>query len=118
MDRFVAVVFPMKLRLISPRFGALAIASSWIVAMTIRCLDLYSLELVEIDDVVVCTFSLDTTNKFLSLGWYMRVFAALFVVALILMTISYCITALTPRRQDKAIPCTEYIKDCAGKRGQ
>ena len=107
LDRFVAVVFPMKLRLISPRFGVLAIASNWIVAMTIRSLDLYSLELVEIDDGVLCTFSLDTTNKFLSLGWYIRVFAALFVVALILMTISYCITALTPRRQGKAIPCTE-----------
>jgi len=67
LDRFVAVVFPMKLRLISPRFRALAIASNWIVAMTIRSLDLYSLELVEIDDGVVCTFSLDTTNKFLQL---------------------------------------------------
>jgi len=66
LDRFVAVVFPMKLHLISSRFRALAIASTWILAMTLRSLDLYSLELVEIGDGVICTSSLDTSNKFLS----------------------------------------------------
>ena len=33
LDRFIAVVFPMKVHLISSRFRVLAIASSWIVAV-------------------------------------------------------------------------------------
>ena len=117
LDRFVAVVFPMKLRLISPRFRALAIASTWIVAMTMRSLDLYSLELVEIGDGRLCTSTLDTTDKFLSNGWYMRVYAALFVVVpFILMTILYCIIALTLQRQNKAIPCTEVHQRSSRKK--
>ena len=108
LDRFVAVVFPMTFHLISSRFRALAIASTWILAMTLRSLDLYSLKLVEIGDGVICTSSLDTSNKFLSNGWYIRVYYALFVVVpFILMTILYCIIALTLRRQNKTIPFTE-----------
>ena len=45
LDRFIAVVFPMKVHLISSRFRVLAIASSWIVAVLrasyfpLTCLD-------------------------------------------------------------------------------
>ena len=55
LDRFVAVVFPLKVYLISSRIRALAKTSTWIVAIGMKSLDLYILELVEIGDRVICT---------------------------------------------------------------
>ena len=40
-DRFVAVVLPMKLYLISSRFRAFAIASTWIVAVMFNSIELH-----------------------------------------------------------------------------
>ena len=41
VDRFLAVVWPMKVHLITSRFRAFAIASTWIVALTVNSADLY-----------------------------------------------------------------------------
>ena len=42
LDRFVAVVWLMKVHLVTSRFRSLSIASSWIVALTANSVDLYS----------------------------------------------------------------------------
>ena len=106
LDRFVAVVFPMKVHYISSRFHAVAIASTWIVAMSVRSIDFYLLHLVEVVDEVICTYKQDRTvmvNED-----YLRVYTALFIVVpLIAVTILYCVIAATLRRQQKALPCSE-----------
>ena len=106
LDRFVAVVFPMKVHCISSRFRAFAIASTWIVAMSVRSIDLYLLHLVEVPDGVICTIKPDRlamVNED-----YPRVYTALFVVVpFIAVTILYCVIAATLRRQQKALPCSE-----------
>ena len=106
LDRFVAVVFPMRVHCISSRFRAFAIASTWIVAMSVRSIDLYFLHLVEVaDGGVICTIKPDrlaTVNEH-----YPRVYTPLFVVLpFIAVTILYCVIAATLRRQQKAIPCS------------
>ena len=102
LDRFVAVVFPMKVYLISSRFRALAITSTWFVAIIIKSLDLYALDLYLFGDEVVCTQDLHTTA--FSYKAYARVYTALFHVApLIVMTILYSVVAMTLRRQDKIL---------------
>ena len=41
LDRFVAVVWPMKVHLITSKFRCFAIASTWIVALMVNSTDLY-----------------------------------------------------------------------------
>ena len=106
LDRFVAVVFPMKVHCISSRFRAFAIASTWIVAMSVRSIDMYLLHLVQVaDGGVICTNKMDRAamgNKD-----YSRVNSALFVVVpFIAVTILYSVIAATLRRQQKALPCS------------
>ena len=117
LDRFVAVVFPMKAHLISSRFRALAIASTWIVAMVIKSLDLYVLDLVEIyDGVNVCSQDFETTAF-----WYRdyaRAYTAIFHVApVILVTLLYCIIVLTLRRQEKHLGSKEVHQRTRRKQG-
>ena len=106
LDRFVAVVFPMKVHCISSRFRAFAIASTWIVAMSVRSIDMYLLHLIEVaDGGVICTIKPDRlamVNED-----YPRVYTALFIVVpFIAVTILYCVIAVTLRRQQKALPCS------------
>ena len=116
LDRFVAVLFPLKVHLISSRIRALAIASTWIVAIGMKTLDLYMLELVEIGDRVICTQVFDTTE--FSYRDYARVYTVLFhVVPLLLMTILYSIIAATLRGQNKALRRKEVHQRSQRKEG-
>ena len=106
LDRFVAVVFPMKVHYISSRFRAFAIAWTWIVAMSVRSIDLYLLHLVEVGDGVICTTKPDRTAMVNEDS--LRVYTALFIVIpFIAVMILYCVIAATLRRQQKAPPCSE-----------
>lgn len=62
VDRFVAVVLPIKVHLISSKFRAFAIASTWILAMAVNCLDLYASDLVEYGENIFCQETLNTTS--------------------------------------------------------
>ena len=99
LDRFVAVVFPMKVHLISSRFRALAIASTWIVALIVNSLYLYAAELVEINKETICMRFKTTVIPY---RIYAMVRSSVFYsVPLVPVTILYCIIAATLRRQDK-----------------
>ena len=103
LERFVAVVLPMKAHLISPRIRAFAIASTWFVAAVANCLDLYAFELVEYHQELFCTDDFNTAYSNIT---YFRVRTALTLIApLVAMTILYCVIAVTLRRQDKALQC-------------
>ncbi|XP_078381546.1 QRFP-like peptide receptor [Oculina patagonica] len=102
VDRFIAVVLPMKVHLISSRTRVFAIASTWIVATIANCLDLYAFELIPgYSGEMFCT---DSYNTAYSNKTYQRVRTVLIHIApLIAMTILYVIIAVTLRRQDKAL---------------
>ena len=115
LDRFLAVVFPMKAHLISSRFRVFAITSTWIVAMIVRSLDLYALDLVHITDGVICTHNAKT-DVLLDRD-YERVNAAIFILApFIIMTILYGVIAATLRRQGKTFRCSEVHQRTRRKR--
>ena len=99
LDRFVAVVFPMKVYLISSRFRVLAIASTWIVAVTFCSVHLYTSKLVEENGKIGC---MSPTSPLLTIYAYVGV-ALFYIAPLILITILYCAIAVTLRRQDKAL---------------
>ena len=93
MDRFIAVVFPMKVHLISSRFRVLAIASSWIVALLCGAID---------SKVVHKNGALECTEKTTTISLY--ALAARSFASLISITILYCTIAVTLRRKNKALP--------------
>ena len=110
LDRFVAVVLPMKVHLISSRFRVFAIASTWALAIVGNCLDFYMYELAEQREEKVCMkFYGDT----LLVKTYAKVRTTVFLIApFVAMTTLYCVIAVTLRRQDKALHCrAEYQED-------
>ena len=96
LDRFIAVVFPMKVHLISSRFRVLAIASSWIVALLCGCA--FSID----SNVVHKNGALECTEKTATISLY--ALAARSFASLISVTILYCTIAVTLRRKNKALP--------------
>ena len=56
VDRFVAVVFPMKAHLVSSRFRTIVIFAIWILAMMLNAFDLYAFDVVELTNgETICT---------------------------------------------------------------
>ena len=100
VDRFVAVVFPMKIHLISTRFRVFAIISTWIVALMINLTDLYTAVLVDFNGVITCQFNI---ASLLYINFvYVRV-SLIWIAPLIFMTILYCAIGATLQRQDQAL---------------
>ena len=93
LDRFIAVVFPMKVHLISSRFRVLAIASTWIVALLCGSASSIDSKVVHKNGALDCT---EETNS--QYGG-----AACFFASLIFITILYCTIAVTLRRKNKAL---------------
>ena len=54
VDRFIAVVFPIKVHRISTRFRRFAVTSTWIVAVLICSVRLYTSESVEVNGKIIC----------------------------------------------------------------
>ena len=96
LDRFIAVVFPMKVHLISSRFRVLAIASTWIVA--VLCGSAFSID----SKVVHKNGALDCTEKTTTISQYAG--AACSFASLMSITILYCTIAVTLRWKNKVLP--------------
>ena len=103
LDRFVAVVWPMKVYLITSRFRSLAITSTWILALTANSVDLYLSDLLKENGKIRC-IEIRTSFLFIALG-YARL-AIFFIAPMVVITILYCAIAVTLRKQDKMLQCT------------
>ena len=103
LDRFLGVVFPMKAHLISSRFRAIAIFSTWIVGMGVTLLDFNAYDVIDDGEKRVCT---DYYINILTDLQYGRITALFYFVPLITMAILYSVIAVTLRRQDKVLRCT------------
>lgn len=102
VDRFVAVVFPMKAHLVTSRFRNIVIAAIWIWAGMTNALDLFAYGLVELrNGGTACTY---LNNLIFSLHIYKTVRIGLFIIGpLIIITILYCVIAVTLRTQDRSL---------------
>ena len=107
-DRLVAVVFPMKVHLISSTSRRIAIASTWLVSVAVNSYDLYVYEVFEENGMVICLENFDKTAYAYFI--YTRVYTALFQIApLIAMTVMYSVIALTLRKQNKVLHRTSKV---------
>ena len=114
LDRFMAVVMPLKAHLISSRFRAFAITSTWIVAVIINSIDLRTTTLVEYDGNFYCIRE-NITSWTLNIFGYGRIFLVS-IAPLIVITVLYSAIAVTLRRQNISLRCTAVKKNDQRKR--
>ena len=104
IDRFVAVVFPMRIGLISTKIRTIAIASSWIFAGLLNSPKLIIWELVQHGDYAFCSAvrSVFTNHQANSVYvWFQLTFFLFF--PLFTTSVLYTATAITLKRQNKAL---------------
>ena len=105
IDRFVAVVFPIKLGLISPKIRTTAIVSTWIFA------GLFNSPSLIISDVVVhdnrkafCKYRGDLVgDPDVSMAFMFAQLSWLFIVPLVVITVLYTAIAIALKRQNRAL---------------
>ena len=102
LDRFVAVVFPLKVHLISSRIRSVVIATIWILAVMINSFDLYSVDLEGKTGETICTYFNNTVFSF-KLYYYTLRYSLFFAGPLIATTVLYCVIAVTLRKQNKSL---------------
>ena len=107
VDRFVAVVFPMKFRIFSSRSRACAIASTWVVALIANAFRFYSIELVKQNEKAICSIFHNRPFPYVT---FSKLYTLLFqIVPMVAMTITYSAIAVTLRRQDKVL-CSQSVR--------
>ncbi|XP_020612190.1 tachykinin-like peptides receptor 86C [Orbicella faveolata] len=104
IDRFVAVVFPIKLGLISPKIRTTAIVSTWIFAGLFNSPSLIMADVVVHDNKnAFCTNTLTGDNPDVSAAISFAPFALLFIAPLVVITVLYTAIAIALRRQNRAL---------------
>lgn len=97
IDRFVAVVYPMKGHFISSRSRSIGIASTWLVAMGVNSVELYSYQVLEVQSKFICTSGLDDsfeTDRIYMI--YSLLYTFVFqITPFIALTVIYSVIALT-----------------------
>ena len=108
IDRFAAVVFPIKLGLISPKIRTTAIISTWTIA------GLFNSPSLIISDVVVhdnrsafCSFVDDSVyNSDVSAAFLFAQLFLLFISPLVVITVLYTAIAIALKRQNRTLSDT------------
>ena len=112
IDRFVAVVFPIKLGLISSKICTIAIVSTWVLAGVFYFPSLVSLGLAEYGNNTFCNLA-NKQSIFLNngafQGYYWLHVTIRFLAQLFVITVLYTAIAMSLKRRSKAVmnitPC-------------
>ena len=109
IDRFVAVVFPIKLGLISPKIRTLAVTSTWIFATVLSIPSLLISKLVESGNNTFCVAIykgpvFPNQEAIAAYTWLLVIFAS--IAPLFVITVLYSAIAITLKRQNKALANT------------
>ena len=99
-DRFLAVVWPMKVRRISSRFRSFAVVSTWIGAVVLSFLDLYFYHLIIENDTMKCSADL---NSPAFIAFVYTKMTVINIAPVVLITILYSAMTVNLRRRDKAL---------------
>ena len=104
IDRFVAVVFPIRIGLISAKIRTIAIASSWIFAGLLNSPTLIIWELIQHGDYASCSAvgSVFTSHEANSVYVWLQLTFFLFS-PLFITIVLYTATAIVLKRQNKAL---------------
>lgn len=95
VDRFMAVVFPLKIKMISSRFRVTAIASTWIVAIAISLKYLYTMKLMAFDSSEGKACIEDFNMTLMLEVWSFVTIVIIWIVPLTVTTVLYCVIGVT-----------------------
>ena len=98
VDRFMAVVFPMKINFISSRVRVIGAASTWIVAIAVNSKHLFAVELAYHSGVIWC---IEDKDELLYRVWIWINIVAIVFFPLVIMTILYSAIGATLCRRRK-----------------
>ena len=110
IDRFVAVVFPMKLALISSKSRTIAIVSTWMFAGVLSSPVLITSKLIARESDTVCeeknmeSYLFNKNSAIVAYIWFQ--FVLLIIAPLVVTTILYTAIAITLKIQKKALAGT------------
>ena len=110
IDRFVAVVFPMKLGLISSKIRTIAIVSTWMFAGVLSSPVLITSKLIARESDTVCeeknmeSYLLNENSATVAYIWFQ--FVLLIIAPLVVTTILYTAITITLQMQKKALAGT------------
>jgi len=108
IDRFVAVIFPIKLGLISPRIRTTAIVSTWIFAALFSSPSLITFDVVVHDNQNAFCITTDDSfkNPDLLAAIPLVELSLVFIVPLVVITVLYTAIAIALKRQNRALSDT------------
>ena len=107
IDRFVAIVFPIKLGLISPKIRTIAIISTWTFAGFFNFSSLITPRLVQRGKDTVCTDGnteiVRSNHEVIGEAYDWLLLTFLFIAPLFIITVMYTAIALVLKRKNKAL---------------
>ena len=95
VDRFMAVVFPLKIKIISSKFRVTVIVSTWIVAIAINLKYLYTTKLVNFDSSEGKECMEDFDMTMMLKVWSFVTIVTIWIASLIVTIVLYCAIGVT-----------------------
>lgn len=101
LDRFGAVVFPLRSPLISPKLCLFFIAATWIIAIAVQSPHLFAFRLVQYSETLICARrwneAFGDSSSFIN--YILAMFVIFFCMPLVLMAVLYFIIVLKVKSQ-------------------
>ena len=99
VDRFRAVVFPLRSPLISSKLCPFFILATWIVAVAIKSPDLFAFKLVQYPERLLCTRQWNELFGESLADYYLAIIVIFFYTPLVLIAVLYIIVVLKLKSQ-------------------
>ena len=103
IDRLIAVVFPLKAKLISSKVRLISILSTWFVAIAVHAPYFYSFKLIPYENETYCIMSWEPAFDHMKThkGFISASFITFFLIPVVFLVIVYGIIAWTIRKKNK-----------------
>ena len=101
MDRFVAVVFPLKAKLISPKARLISIGCAWLVAIAVHAPYFYTFRLFHVENKTYCESDWGPSEAHTKKRYLMANFITFFIIPVCLLVIMYGFIARTLKTKNK-----------------
>ena len=101
IDRFVAVVFPLKAKLVTPKARLIGIGCAWLVAIAVHAPYFYTFRLFHIANQTYCQSDWGPVETQTKKRYLMANFIAFFVVPICLLAVMYGFISWTLKTKNK-----------------
>ena len=101
MDKFVAVVFPLKAKLISPKARLISIGCTWLVAIAVHAPYFYVFKLFRVEGKTYCKSDWGPSETHTRKRYLMATFITFIIIPVCLLAIMYGFIACTLKTTNK-----------------